>query len=267
MKSRIYFTLFIFLLLMSACNSSKEIVYFQDLTGEETSTEPSGRTEMRAEPGDKISIIVNTRDPKISSLFNLPVMSQRIGYSQEASLNNSTGVSCYTVNKNGFIDFPVLGEVNVLGLDREEIASKIKNELIARDLVKTPVVTVEFGNHYISILGEVNKPGRYYIDQDKVTIIDAIGMAGDLTIFGKRKTVRVIREENGKKKIYNVDLTNGQKVYSSPVYYLRQHDLVYVEPNDMKARQSTVNGNNVLSTSFWISLASLLTTVSVLIFK
>ena len=126
---------------------------------------------------------------------------------------------------------------------------------------------MEFANLYISVLGEVNKPGRYDIEQDQVTLLDAIGMAGDLTIFGKRTNVIVLRDENGKKVSYNVNLTSAYDLYASPAYYLQQKDVVYVEPNETKARQSTVNGNNVRSTSFWISLASLLTSVAVLIFK
>ena len=134
-------------------------------------------------------------------------------------------------------------------------------------MINDPVVTVEFSNLYISVLGEVNNPGRYGIDRDKITLLDAIGMAGDLTIYGKRQNVVVMREEEGKQLFYRVDLTSVDDLYSSPVYYLQQKDVVYVEPNETRARQSTVNGNNVRSTSFWVSIASLLTSVAVLIFK
>ena len=113
----------------------------------------------------------------------------------------------------------------------------------------------------------MNRPGRYNIDKDHLTILDALSQAGDLTIYGKREKVLVLRNENGKQRVYGINLCSADHLYSSPVYYLQQNDVVYVEPNDTKARQSTVNGNNVRSTSFWISLASLLTTISVLIFK
>ena len=153
------------------------------------------------------------------------------------------------------------------GKKREEIASLIKHELVSKNLVKDPVVTVEFLNLYISVMGEVNNPGRFSIDRDRLTVLDALSMAGDLTIYGNRSKVMVLRQEGDVQRVYGINLTSGEHVYTSPAYYLQQNDVVYVEPNNMKARQSTVNGNNVRSTSFWISLASLLTSMGVLIFK
>ena len=173
----------------------------------------------------------------------------------------------YTVDSKGDIDFPVLGKLHVQDMTREEVAVYIKKELQSHDLIKDPVVTVEFMNLSVNVMGEVNRPGRYNIDKDHLTILDALSQAGDLTIYGKREKVLVLRNENGKQRVYGINLCSADHLYSSPVYYLQQNDVVYVEPNDTKARQSTVNGNNVRSTSFWISLASLLTTISVLIFK
>ena len=111
----------------------------------------------------------------------------------------------------------------------------------------------------------MNNPGRYNIDKDNITILDALSQAGDLTVYGKREKVLILRNEDGKQRVYGVNLCSGDHIYSSPAYYLQQNDVVYVEPNDTKARQSTVNGNNVRSTSFWISLASLLTSIAILI--
>ena len=122
-------------------------------------------------------------------------------------------------------------------------------------------------NLCISVLGEVNNPGRFNIDRDRVTILDALSMAGDLTIYGNRFKVMVMRQEGDVQRVYGVNLTSGKQIYTSPVYYLQQNDVVYVEPNEVRARQSTVNGNNVRSTSFWISLASLLTSIGILIFN
>ena len=128
-------------------------------------------------------------------------------------------------------------------------------------------VTVEFMNLTVSVMGEVAHPGQYSIDKDNVTVLDALSMAGDLTIYGKREKVLVLRQENGKQRIYGINLCSGEHIYSSPVYYLQQGDVVYVEPNSVRARQSTVNGNNIRSTSFWVSIASLLTSVCILIFN
>ncbi len=152
-------------------------------------------------------------------------------------------------------------------MKRSEVAEHIKDQLISQNLVNDPVVTVEFMNLCISVLGEVQKPGRYNIDRDKITLLDAISMAGDLTIYGKRDNVAVLREEGGTQHAYLVDLRSAQSVYTSPVFYLQQNDVIYVEPNSMRSRQSTVNGNNVRSTSFWLSLASLLTSIGILIFN
>lgn len=253
-----------------ACSTPARITYFQDLRPGESEQQVVAATEIKVRPGDKLSIIVNSRDPQLTQLFNLPYVGQQIGQgsvTSNATSDNSQGVSGYTVDEQGMIDFPVLGKIEIAGKNREEIAAFIKEELLAKNLVKDPVVTVEYMNLCISVLGEVASPGRYSIDRDKVTLLDAISMAGDLTIYGKREKVLVLREENGVQRVYGVNLCSAEHLYTSPVYYLRQNDVVYVEPNNVRARQATVNGNNVRSTSFWISLASLLTTIAVLVFK
>ena len=155
----------------------------------------------------------------------------------------------------------------IQGLTRRQLIELIQDKLKKGDYIKDPVVTVEFMNLTVSVLGEVANPGRFNIDKDRLTLLDALSMAGDLTVYGKRENVLVQREENGKKTLYRVNLNSGYDLYASPVYYLQQNDIVYVEPNSVRARQSTVNGNNVRSTSFWLSLASLLTTITVLIVK
>ena len=147
-------------------------------------------------------------------------------------------------------------------MTRDEIARMIKNRLVEEGLVQDPIVTVEYLNLKVSVLGEVARPGRVSIDRDEYTILDALSAAGDLTIYGQRENIRVIRAENGIRKTYVVNICSTQDLFSSPVYYLQQNDMIYVEPNDVRARQSTVNGNNIRSTSFWISLASLLTSVT-----
>lgn len=253
-----------------SCSAPSHVTYFQDLRPGESEQKVIAATEIKVRPGDKLSIIVNSRDPQLTQLFNLPYVGQQIGQgavTANNTTNSSQGVSGYTVDEEGMIDFPVLGKIEIAGKNREEIAAFIKGELLAKNLVKDPVVTVEYMNLCISVLGEVTKPGRYSIDRDKVTVLDAISMAGDLTIYGKREKVLVLREEEGVQHVYGINLCSAEHLYTSPVYYLRQNDVVYVEPNNVRARQATVNGNNVRSTSFWISLASLLTTIAVLVFK
>lgn len=253
-------------LFASSCSTPKGITYFQDLRPGESEQELVSPIEIKIRPKDKLSILVNSQDQRLTNLFNLPVVSQQIGQESSAS-GSSRGISGYTVDSEGNIDFPVLGKIHIEGMTREEVAFCVKKELQSHDLLKDPVVTVEFLNLSIEVMGEVNNPGRYNIDRDHLTLLDALSQAGDLTIYGKREKVLVLRNENGKQRVYGVNLCSANHLYSSPVYYLQQNDVVYVEPNNTRARQSTVNGNNVRSTSFWISLASLLTSIAVLIAK
>ncbi len=253
------------ILVLNSCSTSKRITYFQDVWPGMSELALVAPSEIKIMPKDKLSILVNSQDMRLTNLFNLPVVSQQVG--MENSQGTSRGLSGYTVDSKGDIDFPVLGSLHVEGMTREQIAAYIKQELQSHDLIKNPVVTVEFMNLNVAVMGEVNNPGRYSIDKDNVTILDALSRAGDLTIYGKRERVLVLRMENGKQRIYDVNLCSATNLCLSPVYYLQQNDVVYVEPNSTRTRQSTVNGNNVRSTSFWISLASLLTTIGVLVFK
>ena len=253
------------LFLLGACSTSKEISYFQDLRPGESELTLTTPVEIKIQPKDKLSILVNSQDPRLTNLFNLPILSQQIGIDNSYAM--SRGVSGYTVDLQGNIDFPVLGKVHVADKTREEVAVLIKSELQSHDLIKDPVVTVEYMNLSISVMGEVNRPGRYNIDKDHLTILDALRPGRRPDHFRKERKVLVLRNEDGKQRVYGINLCSAEHLYTSPVYYLQQNDVVYVEPNDTKARQSTVNGNNVRSTSFWISLASLLTSIAVLIAK
>lgn len=251
-------------LMMASCSTPKEISYFQDLSSVE-GQRLSGAKEITVRPKDKISVIVNCKTPELTALFNLPYVTQRLGENNSSTIASgySQGyISGYTVDDHGCIDFPVLGEVSVAGLTRDEIAAEIKRELREQGQAADAVVTVDFMNLYYQVLGEVAKPGRYAIDKDAVTILDAIGTAGDLTIYGRRDRVKVLRDENGKMRTYELNLCSASDLISSPAYYIRQNDVIYVDPNDVRARQATVNGNNVRSTSFWISLTSLAASVT-----
>lgn len=258
-------------LFLGSCSTPKKIVYFQDMPLDENGLAATAPEDIRIMPKDKISIMVNCQDARLDNLFNLPVVNQQFGQSASSSSSSSSGsnrgLSGYTVDRDGNIDFPVLGSLHIAGMTREQLAAFIKNELISRNLAKTPIVTVDYMNLTISVLGEVNSQGRYSIDKDNVTILDAISQAGDLTIYGKRDGVTVLRNVDGKQKSYKVDLCSAADLYSSPAYYLQQNDVVYVEPNETRVRQSTVNGNTVRSTSFWLSAASFLMSIIVLIAK
>lgn len=248
-------------LFLHSCTSTDAIVYYQDVDSISELDVPPAQ-EIILSPGDKISVIVNCKDPKLSELFNLTYVSQRLGYTSLQGRTASSGQICsYTIDKEGFIDMPAIGQVYVAGITRKEAEQRIKQTIIAQEQATEAVVTIEYINLNIEIIGEVARPGRYAIDKDVYTLTEALSVAGDLTIYGKRDNILVMRKESGVQKTYRVNLCSAQDVFTSPVFYLKQNDIIYVEPNDTRMRQSTVNGNNVRSTSFWISVASLLTSV------
>jgi len=249
-------------LLLGSCSTPKQISYFQD-SDNVNGARIAAPKEITIKPKDKISILVNCKSQELTALFNLPEISYRIG--QNSTTASSSNASGYTVDENGYINFPVLGKIHVAGMTRTQIAEKIKDELEFQGQATGAIVTVEYLNLNYQVLGEVNKPGTFPIQKDATTILDAIGTAGDLTIYGKRENVKLLRNNDGRQETYVVDLCSAQSLISSPAYYLQQNDVIYVEPNDVKARTSTVNGNNVRSTSFWISLASLASSVSLIV--
>ena len=244
------------LLSATSCGTPKDVAYFQDLNNNPDTVITLQNRVITVKPTDKIYIGVKSKDPQISQLFNL------IGGTTGSSANDmSQDAYYYTVDSKGDIDFPVVGKRQVAGLTREEIAEKVKTSLVDARLVKDPTVIVSLSNLQYSMIGEVAKPGQYAFEEEKVTILDAISKAGDLTIQGRRNDVMVLRQENGHQKIYKIDLCSGKDIFSSPAYYLQQNDVVYVTPNDTKKRSSTLNGNTVQSTGFWLSISSLLVTV------
>ena len=243
------------MLVLHSCASTKDIVYYQDVDSIAELDVPPAQ-EIILTPGDKISVIVSCKDPKLTELFNLTYVSQKLGGS-----SGNGQVSVYTIDPEGFIDMPAIGKVHVAGVTRKEAEHKVKQAIITQEQATEAVVTIEFMDLNIEIIGEIARPGRYAIDKDVFTLIEAISAAGDLTIYGRRDNVLVMRKENGVQKTYRVNLCSAQDVFNSPAFYLKQNDIVYVEPNSTRARQSTVNGNNVRSTSFWISVASFLTSI------
>lgn len=247
---------------LCACQSPK-IGYFQNMA-DGAVTQLQTPHMISAQPGDKLSILVSSKNPELAYLFNLPIVGHYSASSSDVQLNTSQ-ITSYTVDDDGYIQFPVLGKLHVGGMTRNEIVNFIREQLISKDLLKDPMVTVSFLDLTYSVLGEVKEPGRFNIDHDKVTLIDALSRAGDLTIYGQRQNVLLTREVDGKLMSYHIDLTDPNSIYNSPAYYLRQNDMIYVSPNNTRARESTVNGNTVRSTSFWISVASLITSIVVLI--
>lgn len=260
---------------ISSCSTPKDVAYFQGIQNAEVFTVAAANEKaIKVEPFDKLSIIVSSQNPALAQMFNLPVYSNSyvnksstIGGADYRNYNvgYNEGIAGFTVSAEGTIDYPLLGVIKVEGMTRNELAAFIKGEIMGKGLIKDPIVTVEFLNVGVSVLGEVTRPGRYDLNTDLITIVEALSLAGDLTIQGRRENVTVIRKEGDKVQTYLVDLTNTNDMLNSPAYYLKQGDVVYVEPNNIRKRQTTNNGNNIMNVSFWLSVASLLTTAAVLL--
>jgi polysaccharide export outer membrane protein len=191
---------------------------------------------VKIQPYDVLSIIVYSKTPELAEPFNLSIVhSITIGGTQLTT--NQQNKFGYIVDKDGEIDFPMLGKLKVAGLTREELVMFIKNKLITENYINDAIVTVQFFNFRIFIAGEVANPGMYEITNDRITLIEALTMAGDLTIHGRRDNVKIIREKNGERKFFVVNLTTSE-LFNSPAYYLQQNDYIYVEPNNHRIKDA-----------------------------
>ena len=249
-------------LMLSSCGSVKDIAYFQNKAINEPE-KIDKHAGIVIQPKDMLSISVSNRNPELAAMFNLALVQSAPGEIGGAG-GGQQRILGYVVDNNGCIDFPVLGVLNVAGLTRWELSEMIKNRLIKDGLLTDAVVTVEFMNFKVSVLGEVNSPDTYTIQGDKVTILQALSLAGDLTIYGMRENVSVIRERDGERTFYQVNLCDVN-LFKSPAYYLQQNDVIYVEPSAERARQSTIDDKNLRLTSIALSASSMLLSLASLI--
>lgn len=246
-KTSFLFTTILSILILFSCGSRKEIVYFQ--TQEELNTNFS-QFVPRIQPNDQLAILISGSDPSAVAPFN-QVSTMTVNATQQ---NISPYHPTYTVNAEGYINMPIIGDVKLAGLTRTEAISLLKEKL--SKYIVNPGVNVNFVNFRITVLGEVRNPGSFTVQNERITLLDALGLAGDLTIKGKRDNVIVIRETNGKKEKIVLDLTSDA-VLNSPAYYLAQNDVVYVEPNSAQVAASKFTPNY----SLWISLAGVVISV------
>ena len=260
MKMNFKLIILLYCVLVS-CEASKNVVYLQDAANEaamRTGVEAAG---VVVKPKDILSIIVSSKNPELVVAFNLPIYSYQAGSTRESS-SYTQRILGYHVDSEGDIEFPLLGKLHVAGMNREQLSEMIKQKLISENLLKDPIVIVEFMNFYISVLGEVKTPGTFNITEDRITLLQALSRAGDMTIYGRRDNVLVQREINGVVTYFRVDI-RSEALLKSPVYYLQQNDIVYVEPNNAVAARSRINENRTVGV--WISVASLLTSIASLI--
>lgn len=248
--------------LLSSCASVKDIAYFQNKSIDHPE-QIDKHAGIIIQPKDQLSIVVSSKNPELVAMFNLPVVTYQAG--SEFSTNSyQQRLMGYVVDNDGKIEFPVLGTLEVAGLTRWELSEKITKMLLDQKLLSDAVVIVEFQNFKVSVIGEVASPGTYGIQGDKVTVLQAISMARDLTIFGERENVCVIREREGERVIYEINLCDVS-MFNSPAYYLQQNDVVYVQPSQIKARQSTTDDKALRLTSIFVSGGSLLVSIAALI--
>lgn len=267
MRRKSHFLLLIlYLLFIFSCTSYKKIPYLQ--TERQNSGEVVKYTSLyteniaRFQPDDILGITVNTVEEKASaSDFNLPLQpAAEVDVVGEGIVTQGYGRQTYLVNKNGEIDFPVLGTIKVQGYTKDELEKYLKKSL-AKILKEEPIITIRLLNFKISVLGEVGHPGQFNVTKDNINILEALTMAGDMTIYGKRDNVQVMRKKSdGEISIAYLDVSRAD-VISSPYFYLKQDDVVYVQPNKTKAKSSAIGSQ----TSILISLGSMLLTLANLI--
>jgi len=247
--------LLILVTLFSSCGSPKDLVYFQDEPLSKTKIEDTNY-ELKYKTDDLLTIDISALDPDAVRPFNLPAVS----YS--ASVISAQGIlkmQTYLIDSNGNIEFPVLGTLKIGGLTRTQATEMLKTKLT--EYIKSPIVNIRLANFTIVVLGAVNKPGTFTIQDERITLPEALGLAGDLTIYGKRDNIFLIREIDGEKRFAKLDLTSIN-IVNSPLYYLSQNDVIYVEPNNARVKQSTFNPNNGVVIS---AIGTLATIVAILI--
>jgi polysaccharide export outer membrane protein len=238
-------------LFLTSCGSSKDIIYFQNsdriLNGDYVDF---SNYEIKIVPNDNLLITVSALNPQAVEPFNTVNLTR--GYSTNLELQG------YLVDENGDINFPVVGKLHLGGLSKSEAIQLIQSKI--SQYIDLPVVNIRYMNYKIAVLGEVSRPGTYFVDNEKISIPEALARAGDMTIYGQRHDILVCRMENNEKKVYHVDITSPT-IFLSEVYYLQQNDIVYVLPNKSKIQSSTYNP--MIST--FISIAGLLVSVTTLI--
>ncbi|MBQ6062189.1 MAG: polysaccharide biosynthesis/export family protein [Prevotella sp.] len=247
-------------LALDSCVSSKTVPYFQNI--DSISLAPSkGLYDARIMPKDNLTITVNTTDPMAAAPFNL-IIRNSLSATNTSVSSGYGSLQTYLVENDGNINFPVVGKIHVQGLTKTEcqdlIAEKIKPYLAEAE---RPIVTVRMSSYRVTITGEVSRPTVVPVTTEKMSVIEALTSAGDLSIYGKRENIILIREkENGEKEYHRLDLTDAN-IINSPYYYLQQNDIIYVEPNKVKAKNSSIGS----STTIWFSFISIVTSVASLL--
>ena len=246
-------------LLLASCATNKRAAYIQQVqTDIPTAIEQD--YQIRIKPLDRLTVTINSKDPELAAPFNAASSYNSLNGLSSYSSSSHGNLQILTVDKEGKIQLPIIGEIDCDGLTRNELAKKIENTIRENGMVHDPIVIIQFADVKFSVLGEVARPGQFSITKDRISLFDALAMAGDLTIYGQRENVALIREENGMRTVHYFDLKNPD-ILTSPYFYLLQDDVVYVTPNKYKAQAGEINQNR----SFYISLVSVAVSVATLL--
>lgn len=221
-------------LFLSSC-SSKKLAYLNN-ADVNTVIEITENYDLKIKKDDQLSIIVNSREPALAAHFNMMLTNRDFAGSSMVSTGQGGTPQKFIVDSDGNINYPLFGKLNVIGMTRSELADSISGMLSNNGYIQDPVVNVNIGNFKISVLGEVQRPGIYDIDSERITIFEAISRAGDLTVYGRRNKVKLLREVDGQRVVKELNL-NDSSILTSPDYYLAQNDVIYIEPNAVKASQ------------------------------
>ncbi|WP_396188968.1 polysaccharide biosynthesis/export family protein [Flavobacterium sp.] len=233
MKKLVQLTLLVCFLVLTSCVSRKDIIYLNDLQTNQNSS--FKWSDVVVQPNDILSVKITTEDLELAIPYNISVTQQSLQGTQLL-------LQGYLVSNEGKINLPVLGEVEVVGLTYNQVESKVQNALISKGLLKSPVVVCRILNAKVTVLGEVRSPGTYTFYENNLTILQALGLAGDLTINGVRNPIKVIRMENGQQKVGEIDLTKKNWM-SSPYYFIKPNDVIIVDPNTAKVKSAGIIGN------------------------
>ena len=246
-------------LLLASCATNKRAAYIQQVQTD-IPTDIEQDYQIRIKPLDRLTVTINSKDPELAAPFNAASSYNSLNGLSSYSSSSNGNLQILTVDKEGKIQLPIIGEIDCDGLTRNELAKKIENTIRENGMVHDPIVIIQFADVKFSVLGEVCRPGQFSITKDRISLFDALAMAGDLTIYGQRENVALIREENGMRTVHYFDLKNPD-ILASPYFYLQQDDVVYVTPNKYKAQAGEINQNR----SFYISLVSVAVSVATLL--
>lgn len=256
---KLYLLFFLLPLVLTGCSSYQKSLYLQNDAVINQSTQGQ-LYDFRIMPKDLLTIVVSTTDPAASAPFYRKLGQDKNNGGNSTMGMQNTNLLGYLVDNNGEIDFPVLGKIQVIGLTTRECEALLREKLKPY-LKENPLVTVTSSNYKFSVLGEVNAPGTYTVQDEKVTIFEAIAQAGDMTLFSIRDDVQLLREDSeGRRQVIHLNL-NDANITQSPYFYLQQNDVIYVKPTKAKVRTNTFNSN----ASMWITILSVLTSVTSLV--